>query len=67
MLGKILGFIITILMAVGILGLVYFIVAGLTYLICLAFNLPWSWLTALGVYAVILLIKLFFGRSGRKE
>ena len=67
MLGKILGFIITILIAVGILGLAYFIVAGLTYLICLAFGFPWSWLIALGVYAVIILIKLFFGRSGRKE
>lgn len=31
----------------------YFVVAGLTYLVCLGFQLEWSWLLALGVYALI--------------
>lgn len=39
-----------------IFGLSFLLVAGLTYLVCLAFDIAWSWLLALGVYALIVLI-----------
>lgn len=37
---------------------VYFAVAGLTYLICLGFGLDWSWALSAGVMAVIVLAAL---------
>lgn len=40
---------------VGVLG--YLFISGLTYLICLAFGLPWSWLTALGVWAACVMLR----------
>lgn len=44
-------------------GLSYLIVAGLTYLICLGFGLAWSWLLALGAWALILLLRSIFKSS----
>lgn len=35
----------------------YLVTAGLTYVICVAFGLPWSWLIALAIYAIILIIR----------
>lgn len=46
-----------------LLMLSYLIIAGLTYLVCLGFGLPWSWLMALGVWALIVLIRYVFKSS----
>lgn len=51
------AFILVILLLVAGWGITYLIIAGLTYIICLAFDLPWSWLIALGVWAVIILAR----------
>lgn len=55
-------------MLIGCLGVVciafvfaliaYFVIAGLTYLVCLGFGLEWSWTLALGIYALITLFAL---------
>lgn len=42
---------------VGFSVLGYLVVAGLTYIICLAFGLSWSWLMALGVWATCVLLR----------
>lgn len=34
----------------------YLVIAGLSYLICLGFGLAWSWLSALALYATIVLL-----------
>lgn len=43
----------------------FFFVAFLSYLVCLGFGLAWSWMLAVGIYALILLIsfaiKIIFG------
>ena len=42
------------------------ITAGLLYLICLCFGWAWwSWQAALGVWLVLVLIKVAFGRSAK--
>ena len=47
-----------ILVIAFVLGLEYLIVSGLTYAICFAFGLSWSWLFAFGIFGIILLIQV---------
>lgn len=48
---------IALLAVIAVIGLVFLFIAGLTYLICLAFGLEWSWLMALGVWAACILVR----------
>lgn len=41
-------------------ALAYFIIAGLTFLICLAFGFEFSWMYALGIWAIYLLLSFIF-------
>lgn len=47
----------TILLFVGVIGLLFLFVAGLTYMVCWGFGLEWSWMLALGVFAACLLLR----------
>lgn len=40
-----------------VLGASYLLVAGLTFIVSLAFGFAWSWLLALGVWAVCMIIR----------
>ena len=44
----------------------YFIVAGLTWLVCLGFGFEWSWLLALGVWAACLILRWIFEAANGK-
>lgn len=41
-----------------VLAIGYLAVALLTFVVCAAFGFEWSWLTALGVWAAIILIRM---------
>ena len=43
-----------------LLALSYLFIALMSYLICLGFDLNWSWLLALGVWAAMVLIWMLF-------
>ena len=50
--------------AVVLLALSYGMTAGLLWLVCLCFSWTWwSWQAALGVWLVLVIIKLAFGRG----
>lgn len=44
---------------VFMLGVSYLATAGLVYLVCLGFGLEWSWLLSLGVWALMILLRIF--------
>lgn len=67
MMGKFLAFSIGLGTLIIIFAATYLVVAGLTYLICLGFGLTWSWLLALGVWALIVLLKIVISGSLKKE
>lgn len=46
-----------------LLGLSYFVTAGLVYLVCLGFGFEWSWMLSLSVWALLILLKLVFKSS----
>lgn len=52
-----------IFMLIGILGVSYLVVAGITWLIFWCFGWTWSWLIALGIWALAVLLKILFGGS----
>lgn len=55
---------IPILMVLGAITLSFGIVAGLVYLICLCFAfLTFSWKLALGVWFIIMLLRMVFNHS----
>ena len=55
---------IPVLMVVGAIALSFGIVAGLVYLICLCFAfLTFSWKLALGVWFVMMLLRMIFKQS----
>lgn len=50
-----------------VLLLGYLITASLTYVICYCFGWQWSWLIALGVYFVIILIRWTFHSNSERN
>lgn len=49
-------------------ALAYFIIAGLTFLICFAFGFEFSWMYALGIWAIYLLLSFIFrGLRGKRN
>lgn len=39
-----------------ILSIIFLILAGLSYLVCIGFNIYWTWLTPVGLLAMIMLV-----------
>lgn len=64
---RMLGGLLALLLLLILLALGYFVVAGLTYVICLAFGLTWNWLVPVGVIAIIFLVRLGLNAIFRKE
>lgn len=52
-----LAMVITVLFYALVLGASYLLVSGLTFIASLAFGFEWSWLIALGVWAVCMTIR----------
>lgn len=50
------GCLMAILFLLALLAVSYFAVAFLVWLICLAFKISFSWLLALGIWAILFLI-----------
>lgn len=46
------------------LGATYLIVAFLSWLVCVAFGIKWSWLLALGIWAAMALIRMVLPKRG---
>lgn len=46
-----------------LLGLSYLVTAGLVYLVCLGFGFEWSWMLSLGIWALLILLKMVFKSS----
>lgn len=44
----------------------YSVVAALTWIACMAFGIQWSWLLALGVWAVLMLLSMAFKSNGKR-
>lgn len=44
----------------------YLICILLSFLVCLAFNLPWTWLIGTGVWAAALLLRYVFNGASSK-
>lgn len=61
--GVILGVLTGLLTAVLILlalGASYLVMAGLSWLVCFCFGLPWNWLVPLGLLALMLILRWVF-------
>ena len=61
--GVILGVLTGLLTAVLILlalGASYLLMAGLSWLVCFCFGLPWNWLVPLGLLALMLILRWVF-------
>ena len=61
--GAILGVLTGLLTAVLILlalGASYLLMAGLSWLVCFCFGLPWNWLVPLGLLALMLILRWVF-------
>ena len=43
----------------------FFILAGLTYLICLGFGLTFTWAKVLGIWAIYIILNLLVGPASR--
>lgn len=52
-----------ILIVAAVLGLSWIITCGLIALICLCFHWTFSWLTATGIWLVILILKSIFSHN----
>jgi len=39
---------------------VFLVLAGLTYIVCLAFGMTFSWWYAIGIYAITLTLRIIF-------
>lgn len=48
-----------------VLAIGYIAVALLTFVVCAAFGFEWSWLTALGVWAAIVLLRMALPDRGK--
>ena len=61
--GVILGVLTGLLTAVLILvalGASYLVMAGLSWLVCFSFGLPWNWLVPLGLLVVMMILRWVF-------
>lgn len=61
--GVILGVLTGLLTAVLILlalGASYLLIAGLSWLVCFCFGLPWDWLVPLGLLVVMMILRWVF-------
>ncbi len=43
----------------------FFILAGLTYLICLGFGLTFTWIKVLGIWAIYIILNTLVGPASR--
>lgn len=51
------------LIILSILAISYFITAGLFWIVCIAFGLEFSWLKALGIFSILILLKSVFNNK----
>lgn len=50
----------TVVLIVAVLGATYLVIAGLSWLVCFCFGLPWNWFVPLGIMAIFMLVRMFF-------
>ena len=58
-LGVLTGLLTTILILFA-LGASYLVMAGLSWLVCFSFGLPWNWLVPLGLLVVMMILRWVF-------
>ena len=56
-----------VLIVVAAYSLSFVVTAGITFVIFQCFGLAWSWAIALGIWLVLVLIRLFFANSGGRS